>query len=91
MLPPNLLKVSVLSKTKTCDRLLLAANPKLLCNIVASAAAFAATTARDKGLVQCWVHVLALTTKQRVFTCLYTKHTNLKSENFLGTPVWLSA
>ena len=82
---------SLLSKAKTCDGFLLAAKPKLLSSLVGAVAALAAPAARDQGLVVYQVHVLALTTMQRVFTGLYTKHTNLESENFLENLVWLSA
>jgi hypothetical protein len=51
---------------------------------VCAVAAFAAPTAADLVLVLCWVLGGALAAAQRVFTCLYTKHTKQQSWIFLG-------
>ncbi len=51
---------------------------------VCAVAAFAAPTAADWGLVLCWVLGCGRAAAQRVFSHLYTKHTNLQSGDFLG-------
>jgi hypothetical protein len=46
---------SLLSNAKTCDSFLPATKPMLLCSLVGAAAALAAPTAADCGLVLCRV------------------------------------